>query len=99
MVSTRFSPQFVQRTFLDLNKGGIAISAWGLWLPRNPAIRIGQGVKHRDGIPCLWIPAPYAATVMVYFHGNAEDLGMCYEMSKHLRNQFKVNVSDQISDH
>ena len=26
----------------------------------------------QDGIPCLWFPAPKAATVILFFHANAE---------------------------
>jgi dienelactone hydrolase len=30
--------------------------------------------------------------VLLFFHANAEDLGMCFSMLKHMRDQFKVNV-------
>lgn len=29
----------------------------------------------QDGIPCLWFPAPKAATVILFFHANAEPWG------------------------
>lgn len=45
-----------------------------------------------DGIPCLWFTAPKAASVIIFFHANAEDLGMSYGVIKHMRDQFKVNV-------
>lgn len=48
--------------------------------------------KFQDGIPCLWFPAPKAATVILFFHANAEDLGMSFAILKHMRDQFKVNV-------
>lgn len=45
-----------------------------------------------SGIPCLWFPAPKAATVILFFHANAEDLGMSFAVLRHIRDQFKVNV-------
>ena len=37
-------------------------------------------------------PAPKAATVILFFHANAEDLGMSFAVLRHVRDQFKVNV-------
>ena len=34
------------------------------------------GNRASFGIPCMWLPAPRAANVMLFLHGNAEDLGM-----------------------
>lgn len=64
------------------------------WIPWNAVIspqRIDDQ-KLKDGIPCLWFPAPRAATVILFFHANAEDLGMSFAILKHMRDQFKVNV-------
>jgi pimeloyl-ACP methyl ester carboxylesterase len=64
------------------------------WIPWNSVIspkRAGDE-KSGDGIPCLWFPAPKAATVILFFHANAEDLGMSFAVLKHIRDQFKVNV-------
>ncbi|CAE8738850.1 unnamed protein product [Polarella glacialis] len=64
------------------------------WIPWNPVIspqRVNDP-NFQDGIPCLWFPAPKAATVMMFFHANAEDLGMSFAILKHMRDQFKVNV-------
>lgn len=64
------------------------------WIPWNEVIS-PQRVKDEkclDGIPCLWFPAPKAATVILFFHANAEDLGMSFAVLKHMRDQFKVNV-------
>ncbi|CAE7295120.1 aho-3 [Symbiodinium natans] len=64
------------------------------WIPWNAVISPDRvkdpGVQ--DGIPCLWFPAPKAATVILFFHANAEDLGMSFAILKHMRDQFKVNV-------
>merc|ERR1719393_368417 len=48
--------------------------------------------RGNNGIPCLWFAAPKAATVIIFFHANAEDLGMSFGILKHMRDQFKVNV-------
>mmetsp|Transcript_43673 Transcript_43673/g.79683 ORF Transcript_43673/g.79683 Transcript_43673/m.79683 type:complete len:410 (-) Transcript_43673:103-1332(-) len=64
------------------------------WIPWNEVIspkRVNDE-SCSDGIPCLWFPAPKAATVILFFHANAEDLGMSFAVLKHMRDQFKVNV-------
>ncbi len=63
------------------------------WIPWNSVIspkRVGD--ETASGIPCLWFPAPKAATVILFFHANAEDLGMSFAVLRHVRDQFKVNV-------
>lgn len=64
------------------------------WIPWNEVISPKRASDDRcaDGIPCLWFPAPKAATVILFFHANAEDLGMSFAVLKHMRDQFKVNV-------
>lgn len=64
------------------------------WIPWNDVISPQKGGDGRtlEGIPCLWFPAPKAATVILFFHANAEDLGMSFAVLKHMRDQFKVNV-------
>jgi pimeloyl-ACP methyl ester carboxylesterase len=64
------------------------------WIPWNEVIspHRAKDEKCTDGIPCLWFPAPKAATVILFFHANAEDLGMSFAVLKHMRDQFKVNV-------
>lgn len=64
------------------------------WIPWNKVISPEKvnDEKWGDGIPCLWFPAPKAATVILFFHANAEDLGMSFAVLKHMRDQFKVNV-------
>lgn len=64
------------------------------WIPWNEAIspdKCGDDT-YAEGIPCMWFPAPRAAGVMLFFHGNAEDLGMSFTFLRHMRDQFKVNV-------
>jgi len=62
------------------------------WIPWSRVISPSRAAEREDGIPCLWFPAPKAATVLLFFHANAEDLGMCFQVLKHMRDQFKVNV-------
>lgn len=66
------------------------------WIPWNGVIspqRLNnEGGGESPGIPCLWFPAPKAATIILFFHANAEDLGMSFAVLKHMRDQFKVNV-------
>lgn len=64
------------------------------WIPWNEAIspKWAADEKFAEGIPCMWFPAPRAAAVMIFFHGNAEDLGMSFSFVRHMRDQFKVNV-------
>eukprot|EP00438_Fugacium_kawagutii_P015526 Skav201967 [mRNA] locus=scaffold103:280202:280726:+ [translate_table: standard] len=63
------------------------------WIPWNSVISPNRvGDEANGGIPCLWFPAPKAATVILFFHANAEDLGMSFAVLRHVRDQFKVNV-------
>ncbi|CAE7808931.1 unnamed protein product, partial [Symbiodinium sp. CCMP2456] len=57
-------------------------------IPWNPMISPGR----TGGVPCLWFPAPKAASVVMYFHANSEDIGTAFHFVKHMRDQFKVNV-------
>lgn len=64
------------------------------WIPWNSVISPNRLSEegNESGIPCLWFPAPKAATVILFFHANAEDLGMSFAVLRHIRDQFKVNV-------
>jgi len=64
------------------------------WIPWNEAVSPDRVDDERfaEGIPCMWLPAPRAAGVILFCHGNAEDLGMCFPFVKHMRDQFKMNV-------
>lgn len=43
-------------------------------------------------LPCLWFGAKQAATVVIYFHANAEDLGVVFPSLQHLHDQLQVSV-------
>ena len=49
--------------------------------------------RNRDVIPCLYIRAPIdTQKVLIYFHGNAEDIGHSLELLYAIRNEIRVNV-------
>jgi pimeloyl-ACP methyl ester carboxylesterase len=64
------------------------------WIPWNEAVsphRVDNEI-YAEGIPCLWLPATKAAGVILFCHGNAEDLGMSFAFLRHMRDQFRMNV-------
>ena len=49
--------------------------------------------KRPSHIPCLFLPYTSGSSkLLLYFHGNAEDIGLSYEMLDHLRSSLKVNI-------
>jgi pimeloyl-ACP methyl ester carboxylesterase len=51
-------------------------------------------VPREDGIkiPCLFLPFKHARFLIIYFHGNAEDLGLCYNFCTIVRDLFQVHL-------
>lgn len=44
-------------------------------------------------VPCLYLPYLKGSNkLIIFFHGNAEDLGISYEMLDHMRSALKINV-------
>eukprot|EP00747_Dinoflagellata_sp_TGD_P182292 gnl/TRDRNA2_/TRDRNA2_36486_c0_seq1.p1 gnl/TRDRNA2_/TRDRNA2_36486_c0~~gnl/TRDRNA2_/TRDRNA2_36486_c0_seq1.p1 ORF type:complete len:428 (+),score=65.86 gnl/TRDRNA2_/TRDRNA2_36486_c0_seq1:58-1341(+) len=43
-------------------------------------------------LPCLWLQAREAATIVLYFHANAEDLGLVHAPLRHLHEHLQVSV-------
>jgi len=64
------------------------------WIPWNEAVSPDRvdDERYAEGIPCLWLPAKKAAGVILFCHGNAEDLGMSFAFLRHMRDQFRMNV-------
>lgn len=60
-----------------------------LWVPR-----VQQTSEPNLGqrIPCLLLQSPGAARLLIYFHANAEDLGLIYLHLRYLRTLLKVHV-------
>lgn len=57
-----------------------------IWIPH---------LKHEDlsPVPCIYLASARGSSkVLVYFHGNAEDLGMSYELLCHLSNALRMHV-------
>lgn len=50
--------------------------------------------SNRDYVPCLFLPCTRgnSGKLIVFFHGNAEDLGTCYSICDHLRTALHINV-------
>jgi len=49
--------------------------------------------KSLSYIPCLYLPHPEGCNkILVFFHGNAEDIGWSYDFVNSLRQQLKVHI-------
>lgn len=49
--------------------------------------------RSTNAIPCLYLPyLSGSSKLLIYFHGNAEDVGLSYEMLDHLRASLKLNI-------
>mmetsp|Transcript_28286 Transcript_28286/g.61766 ORF Transcript_28286/g.61766 Transcript_28286/m.61766 type:complete len:518 (+) Transcript_28286:160-1713(+) len=51
-------------------------------------------IPREDGlqVPCLFLPFKHARFLVIYFHANAEDLGLSYPFITIIRDLFQVNV-------
>lgn len=51
-------------------------------------------VPRDDGekVPCIFLPFKHARFLVIYFHANAEDLGLCYSFCKIMHDLFQVHV-------
>jgi esterase/lipase len=57
-----------------------------IWIPRLTK-------QDNPPIPCLYLTCPRGSSkVMLYFHGNAEDIGLAYELMDHLRSTLLVHI-------
>lgn len=46
-----------------------------------------------DYVPCLFLPCLKGSNkLIIFFHGNAEDLGISYEMLDHMRTALRINL-------
>lgn len=66
------------------------------WIPReDPGRKRAANAPHEpNSIPCLFFPMPYpgANRIMIFCHGNAEDLGNTLNTAESLREQLGVHV-------
>lgn len=54
-----------------------------------------QKFKHKTGdyIPCLYLPhVSGSSKLLVYFHGNAEDIGLATELLNFIKEMLKVSL-------
>ena len=46
-----------------------------------------------DHIPCLFLPSDDRATkILIYFHANAEDIGLAFDMLHHVGQRMQMHV-------
>ena len=58
-----------------------------------PRINSDGEISNNEAIPCLLLPYSQGSSkLMIYFHGNAEDLGQAYGLLNHLRNTLKIHL-------
>jgi hypothetical protein len=48
--------------------------------------------NEQDAIPCLFIPYEHETKILMFFHGNAEDVGIAFEILQEIRNCLKVFI-------
>lgn len=51
-------------------------------------------IPREDGakVPAVFLPFKHARFLIIYFHGNAEDLGLCYSFCTIIRDLFQVHM-------
>ena len=47
---------------------------------------------HKMRIPCLYLPLNPPSKILIFFHGNAEDIGYSYSMLCAMRNILGMNI-------
>jgi hypothetical protein len=78
------SDEIIQTTSINLSK-------------KKPDVQI----KPDGYIPCLYLPfidemGQYSNVLMIYFHGNAEDIYLAYDLLKNLKKELKVLIFIEI---
>lgn len=43
-------------------------------------------------IPCMYLPYPKATKLILFFHGNAEDIGIAFDLLNEVRNTLRVSI-------
>ena len=46
----------------------------------------------KEAIPCLYLPYEQETKLLMFFHGNAEDIGIAYEILMEIKNCLKVRI-------
>ncbi len=64
-----------------------------IYIPRRSDPILSPKCDQDLPIPCLYMPYHNGSTkLMLYFHGNAEDLGLAWELLDHIRSSMKIHV-------
>ena len=59
----------------------------------NSELSLERSSRNRDYVPCLYLPCLKGSNkLIIFFHGNAEDLGISYEMLDHMRTALRINM-------
>ena len=83
---------FVNRFIFPAPEPGYTESDFGselCWIPCPASARHPCDIGH---VPCLLLQAPRAKYMIVYLHGNGEDIGFARGFVDHLRNRLHVHV-------
>lgn len=57
-----------------------------IWIPQ-------RKLKSLPSIPCLYLSSPKGSSkTIIFFHGNAEDIGLAYELLNHLRITLQTHI-------
>jgi hypothetical protein len=48
------------------------------------------GPNETESIPCLYLPYDHETKILLFFHGNAEDIGIAYDILNEMRICLKV---------
>jgi len=65
-----------------------------IYVPRSQSLNKLQNKNNTAShIPCLFLPFFRGSTkLLIYFHGNAEDVGLAYDLLEHLKNSLMIHV-------
>jgi hypothetical protein len=60
-----------------------------VYIPKHP----DQSKSNSDVIPCLYLPYTQGSNkLMIYYHGNAEDVGSAQDLLNHISNTLKIHI-------
>lgn len=82
-----------------MNKEECKVKSYSFQLPNDSLSHKNRSVKTQSDlqltakatIPCLYLPyAQGSSKLMIYFHGNAEDVGLASELLDYIRSLLRV---------
>lgn len=72
--------------------GGMRAAGTSPVAPAVPTCCFSGDWNAPPSLPCLWLRARDSSKVIVYFHANAEDIGLIYKMMQLLNKQLQASV-------